>query len=833
MSTLAAASANASPSPTSMPGTPREEAARSPFLAPPARPPRPSSPARTPSLSGVGGGEYFLDANDSLTISVTRTSASSNGSSVSSVDSDDVEGASEGGRERARARHAPSRQGSFAASGASSRASSAGTHAAAPQQAKGDCCASKAKSGPAASPQDDGAGLAQPKAGCCSMRSPPSKATAQSGTAAPSRSGAPAWPMSTAAIAGGGAAQHAHLFVEGCTCGAGIVGCCPCALGAGAHGGMQGMNAYGEMGGMGAYGSFGDVAQTWSGLTLAVGSGALSAVGIYFGVRAFVLNGQAGRRVRESLDGVRQSARQAQRLEAARTALSGEHEPLLRGAPATAWQWLTRARRRYDQLERRLHGSLRERRFERWVPGALQASASLGVLLTALPIPALMAFHPVLMPATALLWAAFGAAYACAAAASAVQEHRRYRAMAHVQRVAAAAIDEENQSHERAKSQAKTQLSLAVGQFLAWTSFALGTAALALPGVVGPLLGATAAPLWTTAIGAGLAATWLSASARRPQHQLTSPATLAMPIDGTLTPLVQAESALIEQRRALADYVGPARTGHGAQAASLRFWMAFEQTFLPQCGPKAYGAVAARAERAEATAGEPAGQPLGERALARTIVRCIDAELRLLQAWQPAGGKDDGELQATSSAELQASGMGEEGRVLVDAAAAVSSPERTQAHGRRQRREQLQALHAQWQTVAQGEPLVSVAPAAPADHDPTMLGDDLRLATLMVFGLLGERLAAQPPQQPPLVTTMPHYSPLPFLQQTPVIERWPLLAHALRQRIRSDFVRLFCNPHRIDEALWAARTEMATLAARGPDAAPASVASAPTCAQCE
>lgn len=602
-------------------------------------------------------------------------------------------------------------------------------------------------------------------------------------------------------------AQHVHSFVEGCTCGAGIIGCCPCAFAVTAHGGVHSVQA--------GFSRFGPPppAPGWRQGVVPAATGVLGAAGAAFGIRAFWLNGQAARRVAESLQGVRAQLIDTDALLGAQRA----HGECVDGP----WPAVVAYRERLVRLERRLARSARERTFERWIPGALQATASTGVLASLLPHSLLGAFHPMISTATTWLWASFGAAYAVRAAVDGVSALRDARALHRLESPAAHA-DRRDWQHARARAASDARLTgmLRLAESLSWTLFAVGSAAVAAspPVLLGISLAAMIGPsLPQMVVAAGVTATLLSAYLRRPTHTMTLPLLREMPMDPHGLAFGQLEvRTLRKQQQALAAYVAQARQAPGPAATTLGIRMAWQAAVLPSCGPSAYRAVADRAVSAARD------EPLGEQAMAVAVHKYLVAEKKLLDAWRPSDALPHHAWAPQGSVPEDIAGR------LQRAAESLAATESGRAALIAQRAELLGELAEQWKARTRQRP---AADEGANKQERMMRGDDLRLATLLACGLLGEALAARQRDTPQKVVTLPQLSPLPHLHLEPVAEQWPALAKTLQPTIRHTFVRLFCNPHRLDEALAVVSQELAAIA-RHKTQAPPPARRAPACSAC-
>lgn len=584
--------------------------------------------------------------------------------------------------------------------------------------------------------------------------------------------------------------QHAHLFVEGCTCGSGVIGCCPCTLGLSSAGSASQAVQHGHPGPTAHHSQHTHLSPAIP----APISGMLGSVGMYLGARAWLTNRAASARLQQAhhYNEVQRGHTQAQLalLSTTTAAPQPERQAAMRLRTEEAQQ---------GQLGRVLAASRTERAFDAAVPGALQLFGSGLMLLQALPqhtwAPALGVYARLVAPTTSLVWSSYGALSAARCATRAFGAWQRMAACT----PGAAPSDAAAALCTQARKQAKQQLLWQASGAVAWSIFAAGSM-VQMAAQAGML--AHSAPLLGCILLAGAAATGVSLFAPASVHTVATPHLLVPQLsapqtgEGLRGRLLQTIDA---QHAAQNAFVTGALQGRGLRGFAQRLQHVLEPWRAPQCGPRAFATLAQAAPSAAADG------PLGRRALATFAATLLQHEQAWLQSCVDAAapGADEKQSPSCCRAPPDASVEDAAAKDAQDGVAAAENGGETAIDGlrqtsivhalqrqehqslaRRNKAESMALLQQEWNAFAQ---------------DPTCgkRYASLRISTLMAFGLLGELAQPLQARNPQWFVQDPQATPLAFAYNSLNPSAAADFAAALAPTLDGAFVRLFVNPHRL------------------------------------
>lgn len=604
----------------------------------------------------------------------------------------------------------------------------------------------------ASSPQRTESGCAAPPAPAYRT---PASAPACAGRTRPPSSGAPdqAAPANAGADAEAHLAalahlpQYSHPFVEGCTCGGGVIGCCPCTVGLAEHGAMQAGGAH---------------------ASLMLGAGALGLAGIYLGGRAITTNLEAGRRVtrarahneerlgtlRAMQHRLRPTPTAAARANEATRLADAAVQALLRGQ-------VNAARRR----QRAFADSWADRQFNLWVPGVLQVVGSTAMVLAGLQHGlGLLASAPNFGALATGVLAGYAGLYAGRLLWRTATAWRTLRATRLAQ-----TIEPQDPVRVRALAAARTALARQAACALSWTALAACSTAVTLLPPLGVGAGLT---LGAATLAAQLAAVATSVAWPLPVHTPSTPrldeafAAGALDDAGLRRAWLAACDAQIDAVRACS---GRLLAGDGPRATRHRLAHALEPWTTPQCGPRAYAAVAnVFADQLGSDGAWSAGvadavaEVLGHEADWLDAVRGVQARRARALAragTQPSYARDG---VAALAAEVE--------RSHADIGARLAA---------------VQAAQRGWQNAA-----------AEAAHDPAARRA-LMLHTAGALGLIGEVAGGFVHRRPDWFYAAPDAGRLAFGHVVLRPECATELAEAMGEALPHAFVRCLLNPNRL------------------------------------
>ena len=624
--------------------------------------------------------------------------------------------------------------------------------------AKAGCCKKKTATAEASvearasSPQPTASSCAVPSAPACRVPAPapvcgrrarPSSAETP-GQAAPSRTGADA-EAHLAALAH--LPQYSHPFVEGCTCGGGVIGCCPCTVGLAEHGAMRAGGAH---------------------ASLMVGAGALGLVGIYLGGRAITTNLEAGRRVirarahNEERLGTLQAMQHRLRATPAAAAQANEASRLADAAVQALLRGQMNAARR---RQRAFADSWADRQFNLWVPGVLQVVGSTAMVLAGLQHGlGLLAGAPNFGALATGVLAGYAGLYAGRLLWRTATAWRTLR-------TARRAHDVEPQDpvRVRALATAKTALARQAACALSWTALAACSTAVTLLPPLGVGVGLT---LGAATLAAQLAAVATSVAWPLPVHTPSTPRLDEAFAAGALDDAelrrawLAACDAQVDTVRACSKRL---LAGDRPRATRHRLAHALEPWTTPQCGPRAYAAVAnAFADQL----GADGAWPLG---VADAVAEVLGHEADWLDAVRRVQQR---RAQALAGAETKPG--------YARGGVAALATEVARSHAEIDARlAAVRAARSGWQKAATN-----------ANNDPAARRA-LMLHTAAALGLIGEVAGGFVHRRPSWFYAAPDAGRLAFGHVVLRPEFAGALASAMGEALPHAFVRCLLNPNRL------------------------------------
>ena len=627
--------------------------------------------------------------------------------------------------------------------------------AAAKAEAPRGCCATKA---PAPGADADARAAAAP---------PPASFTAQAALKLPD-----AGAMSTHLAELGPARQYRHAFVEGCTCGSGVMGCCPCTVGLAEHGALRA--GHPAPSASGAHGGHGPAMAA---------AGALGMVGLALGLRAMRTNLEADGRVQ------RAQAHNAERV----LTLLGRRQATDAVAPTPV------VRRQLLAAQERaagLHHSRAERRFNFWVPGAVQLMGSAFMVLACVQHFGLHALAglPFAGLATGVL-AGYAGLYAARALWRAADA---FAAFAAVRRQVG---DAERDAFAEALHAASARtLVHRIADAASWSALALGSGAVVALPALGAAVGAGLAA-WVAAAQVAAVATSLAWPA--PVHTVAGPRLDEAFASGALAD-AKLREAWLQSAAEQAEVVGRISRalliGEGTAAAQRRLRHKLEPWTTPQCGPDAYRAVAGAfvAQLREGGAWPAAVDAAiadyldHEMVWLEALVAALRADAAALAPVRPEGQAQGLALRQTQR-ELEVASAGSEAITPMGATVRIGGAAARLATATR--------LRDHWRALA-----------ARSERGGSAERGALMVETAASVGLLGEVAGGLVVRRPEWFYAAPNPRGLAFAHVVLRPERAGAFAEAMGPNLAFAFVRCLFNPNRLVAETEAALTAGAWLA---------------------